>query len=439
MDGWKPDEPARIGEGAARQRCTRRKRRRKARSHRPAHGMVGDSPGFRAALFQLRRFKNTDLTLLLRGPSGSGKDLAARFVHNEGPRSDGPYIEVSCGNLPAQLAESELFGHKRGAFTGAVADRKGAFELAHGGTLLLNEIGDMPLEIQVKILRAIQFGLIQRLGETRDIRVDVRVIAATWRDLPEMVASAEFRGDLYHRLAVGLVELPPLADRGNDVVLIARVLLKSAPGKHGLPRRSLSRDAAAVLLSYSWPGNVRELEHVLFRALALGSGRSLTAADLELAISQIAGGWAMGDDPGGSGSPLAVLAGTTSMTAADLRAALGVSRTTLSRLLKPLIESGQVVREGRGVATCYRLAGREATPAASDPRWEVALDLVQQEGSVSRRQLAIALGVSERTSTRVLRAMVDAELLHETGQGRAIEYVQPTNAHQLRDYLRRGR
>ena len=385
--------------------------------------MVGDSPGFRSALFQLRRFKNTDLTLLLRGASGSGKDLAARYVHDDGARAGGPFVEVSCGNLPAQLAESELFGHKRGAFTGAVADRKGAFELAHGGTLLLNEIGDMPLEIQVKILRAIQFGLIQRLGETRDICVDVRVIAATWRDLPEMVASGEFRGDLYHRLAVGLVELPPLADRGNDVVLIARALLKAAPRKHGLPRRSLSRAAAAVLLAYSWPGNVRELEHALYRALALGSGRSLTAAHLELAISQIAGGWAMEDGPDGSGSPLAVLAGTASMTAADLRAALGVSRTTLSRLLKPLIESGQVVREGRGVATCYRLAGREANPAAPDPRWEVALDLVQQEGSVSRRQLADALGVSERTSTRILRAMVDAGRLRESGgRGRSAAY-----------------
>lgn len=426
MDGRWPDETAHSGERAARQRCTRRKRRKQARTNRPVHGMVGDSPRFRSALFQLRRFKNTDLTLLLRGPSGSGKDLAARYVHDDGARAGGPFVEVSCGNLPAQLAESELFGHKRGAFTGAVADRKGAFELAHGGTLLLNEIGDMPLEIQVKILRAIQFGLIQRLGETRDIRVDVRVIAATWRNLPEMVASGEFRGDLYHRLAVGLVELPPLADRGNDVVLIARVLLKDAPRKHGLPRRSLSRDAAAVLLAYSWPGNVRELEHVLFRALALGSGRSLTAVHLELAISQIAGGWAMEDDPAGSGSPLTVLAGTASMTAADLRAALGVSRTTLSRLLKPLIESGQVVREGRGVATCYRLAGREANPAASDPRWAVALELARDEGCVTRRQLAVAIGVSERTSTRLLRAMVvEGLLVEQDGRGRAVAYRPP--------------
>ena len=385
-------------------------------------------------LFQLRRFKSTDLTLLLRGPSGSGKDLAARFVHDQGPRRDGPFVEVSSGNLPAQLAESELFGHKRGAFTGAVADRKGAFELAHGGTLLLNEIGDMPLEIQVKILRAIQDGVIQRLGETRDIHVDVRVIAATWRDLPVMVASGEFRGDLYHRLAVGLVELPPLADRGNDVVLIARVLLKGAPTKHGLPRRSLSRDATAVLMAYDWPFNVRELENVLYRALALASGRSLTATGIELAITQIAGDWQMDIPRPDTRSPLAILDKAAPMKAADLRAALGVSKTTLSRLLKSLIASGQVVREEAGVATRYRLAESASLSSLPNHRWGVALDLARKKGRVTRRQLAVALDVSERTSTRVLRAMVEAKVLFERGHGRAVEYLIPAE-----DDTQRGR
>ena len=426
MDGTKPDETAHVGKRAELQRCNRRKARPKARNKRPAHGMVGDSPSFRRALFLLRRFMDTLLPLLILGQTGTGKDLAARYVHAWGPRKRGPFIEVSCGNLPTQLVESILFGHKRGAFTGAVSDQKGAFELAHGGTLLLNEIGDMPLEIQVKILRAIQDGVIQRLGETRDIHVDVRVIAATWRDLPAMVASGEFRGDLYHRLAVGLVELPPLADRGNDVVLIARALLKAAPGKHGLPRRSLSRDAAAVLLAYPWPGNVRELEHVLYRALALGSGRSATAADLELAITQNAGEWAMDTEPADSGSPIAMLDGVTSMKAADLRAALGVSRTTLSRLLKPLIESGQVVREGMGVATSYRLAGPGAAYRVRDPRWDAVLELAQEEGCVTRRQLAVALGVSERTSTRLLRTMVvEGLLVEQGGRGRAVAYRPP--------------
>ena len=426
MDGRKPDGPTDIGEHAELRRSTRRKARKRARSGRPAHGMVGDSPAFRQALFLLRRFKGTNLPLLILGQTGTGKDLAARYVHNGGVRQGGPFIEVSCGNLPTHLAESELFGHKRGAFTGAVSDRKGAFEHANGGTLLLNEIGDMPLDVQVKILRAIQDGIIQRVGETRDIHVDVRVIAATWRDLPGMVTGREFRGDLFHRLAVGLVELPPLADRGNDVVLIARALLKAAPGKHGLPRRSLSRDAAAVLLAYPWPGNVRELEHVLYRALALGSGRSATAADLELAITQNAGEWAMDTEPADSGSPIAMLDGVTSMKAADLRAALGVSRTTLSRLLKPLIESGQVVREGMGVATSYRLAGPGAAYRVRDPRWDAVLELAQEEGCVTRRQLAVALGVSERTSTRLLRTMVvEGLLVEQGGRGRAVAYRPP--------------
>lgn len=424
MDGRKPGVPADDGERAAVQRCTRRSRRKKPSTSQPAHGMVGDSPAFRQALLLLRRFKNTDLTLLLRGPSGCGKDLAARYLHKEGPRSGGPFIEVSCGNLPVQLAESELCGHKRGAYTGAVSDRKGAFEKAHGGTLLLNEIGDMPLEVQVKILRAIQDGVIQRLGETRDIHVDVRVIAATWLDLPAMVESGEFRGDLYHRLAVGLVDLPPLAERGNDVILIARALLRDAPSKHGLPRRSLSRDAATVLLAYHWPGNVRELDNVLQRALALGTGRSLSAVDVESAIGQMAGEFEVGTVPRMTMPPLDVLADSEPMKAADLRAALGVSRTTLSRLLKPLIESGEVIREGRGAATRYRLAGRRTVSVEPDPRWEVVLDLVREDGSVSRRKVAVALGISDRTSTRILRAMVEAGILDTAeGRGRNSRYL----------------
>jgi DNA-binding NtrC family response regulator len=385
--------------------------------------MVGDSPAFRQALFLLRRFKKTNLPLLIQGETGTGKDLAARYVHRWGPRKAGQFIEVSSGNLPTELAESELFGHKRGAFTGATSDRKGAFEVAHGGTLLLNEIGDMPLEIQVKLLRAIQDGVIQRLGETRDIHVDVRVIAATWRDLPAMVANGEFRGDLYHRLAVGQVELPSLEDRGHDAILIARVLLAIAPEKHGLPRRSLSREAADVLLAYPWPGNVRELQHVLLRALATGSGRSLSISDVQQAITQIAGDWEMDSKSGESRSLVEILERTSPMRAADLRAALGVSRSTLSRVLKPLIESGQILREGTGVTTRYRLADSVAAIPMPDPRWSIAVDLALEKECVTRRELASALGISERTSTRILRAMVEAGMLCERGQGCGVEYV----------------
>ena len=389
--------------------------------------MVGDSPAFRQSLNLLRQLKKTDMNLLLTGPSGSGKDLAAWFVHDEGLRVGKPFVEVSSGNLPTLLAESELFGHKRGAFTGAIADRKGAFEVANEGTLLLNEIGDMDPEIQVKILRAIQHGVIQRLGETRDIHVDVRVIAATWKDLSVMVEDGKFREDLYYRLAVGLVELPPLIERGNDVVLIARHLLKMAPKKHNLPRRSLSHAGAAVLRAYRWPGNVRELEHVLHRALATGAGRSLSASDIERAIRQTSGE-RVPELPlvRQELSPLEILDCDLPVRAVDLRAELGVSRTTLSRMIKPLIDSGRVVREGRGVATCYRLNDRIISTPAIDPRWDAVLVLVRQEGSVTRRQLAAALEVSERTSTRLLRGMVDAGRLQECGgRGRGAAYSLP--------------
>jgi DNA-binding NtrC family response regulator len=389
--------------------------------------MLGDSPAFRQMMLLLHRFKKTDLTMLLEGPSGGGKDKAARFLHDNGPRRAGPFIEVSCGNVEPHLAVSDLFGHVRGAYTGATSDRKGAFELAHGGTLFLNEIGDMPLEVQVKILRVIQFGIIQRLGETRDIHVDVRVIAATWLDLPAMVANGEFRSDLYHRLAVGLVDVPPLTDRDNDVLLIARALLKTAPGEHSLPSRTLSGDAVAVLKAYDWPGNIRELDHVLQRALALGSGRSVTADHLVQAISSSNGKVEIVVEPPDPPTPLRVLAGGESMRAADLRSALGVSKTQLSRLLKPLIEAGHVVREGKGVATRYHLAGLEGAVPKEDPRWDMVVTLARQTGSVTRRQLTSTLQFSDRTSTRILRAMVKAGLLTRSNErGRGVAYRVPT-------------
>jgi len=380
--------------------------------------MVGDSPAFRELLRLLRQLKKTDLNLLLQGPSGSGKDLAARFVHNQGLRAGRPFVEVSCGNLPTTLAESELFGHKRGAFTGATSDRKGAFEMADGGTLLLNEIGDMDKEIQVKILRAIQFGVIQRLGETKDIHVDVRVIAATWKDLSAMVAEGEFREDLYYRLTVGQVELPPLKDRGNDMVLIARHLLKTAPRKHHLPRRSLSHAGAAALRAHHWPGNVRELEHVLYRALATGAGRSLSAEDIKQAIRQAGGELEVDETCGWQRRPLLeILEESSPMKSADLRAALGVSKSTMHRMIEPLLESGRIVREGRGVATRYRWQGAVEVQVAPDTRWAAVLALAHREGRVTRGLVVEELSVSGRTATRILKAMTLAGMLEQQGSG----------------------
>jgi len=321
---------------------------------------------------------------------------------------------------------SLLFGHRKGIYTGATTSHRGFFEAADGGTLFLNEIGDMPLDVQVKVLRAVQDGVIQRLGENQDVHVDVRLVAATWLDLAGRVADGRFRKDLYHRLNVGHVTLPPLRDRGNDVILIAKALLVRGHEKRGLPYRSLSVEAEAVLLDYSWPGNVRELRDALYRALVFGSGRSLSGKDVLSAIGKEPSPARQESAQAEQPTPLEVLKQQSPMAAADLRSTLGISRSAMSRLLKPLLRSGEIVRDGMGAATRYRLAGSLVSPTPSDPRWDVAMALVHEEGCVTSRDLAVALGVSGRTSTRLLRAMVEAGRLIEQGEGRAVAYTLPT-------------
>ena len=376
---------------------TSRATRRGPKVRVPPHGIVGDCPAIRAVLGEVRRYAKTTLPALVLGETGTGKELIAQELHRASGR-EGEFVAVSCPNLPSHLVESELFGHRRGAFTGAVDHRRGAFETADGGTLFLDEIGDMPLEVQAKVLRVLQEGVIRRLGETREIRVQVRIVAATWRDLPKLIAEGKFREDLYNRLAYCVVELPPLRERGHDVTAITRALLVKAREKHGLPRRALSAEAIEVLRGHHWPGNVRELERVLYRAVATGSGRSLRAADLRRAL---------GTTPELSvvGEPVVlptveeVLGEHGGMLAGDLRSALGVSKSTLGRRLRDLVGAGRVVREGKGAATRYRLVELEAD-AVEDPRWLVALKLVRRDGRVTRGVLAPELGVSERTATR---------------------------------------
>ena len=388
----------------------------------PVHGIVGDCPEIRQMLREVRRYAKTSLPALVLGETGTGKELVARELHRASGR-DGDFVPVSCPNLPSHLVESELFGHRRGAFTGAVGHRTGAFEAANGGTLFLDEIGDMPLDLQAKLLRVLQEGVIGRLGETREIRVDVRVVAATWRNLPQLIEEGKFREDLYNRLAYCIVEIPPLRDRGHDVTSITRALLVKAREKHGLPRRALSQEAIQVLRSQPWPGNVRELERVLYRAVATGCGRSLRAEDLLRALGAATPLRVVGEAAGFPASVEDLLGEHGEMLAADLRAALGVSRSTLGRRLRDPVDDGRVVREGKGAATRYRLVEFDAPPV-QDARWLVALKLVRRDGRVTRGALAPELGVSERTATRVLSAMVEAEmLLEDGGRGRAAGYI----------------
>ncbi len=214
----------------------------------------------------------SDLSVLITGETGAGKEVIARALHARSPRAAQPLIHVNCAALPETIAESELFGHVRGAFTGAVETRAGKFEVADGGTLLLDEVGELPLHLQPKLLRVVQFGEIQRIGSDKPLRVDVRVLAATNRNLAEEVRAGRFRADLYHRLAVYPLHVPPLRDHRGDVEVLAGYFLDGARVQLGLGPVRLTQAARTALLAYPWPGNVRELQHVLLRAALRASG-----------------------------------------------------------------------------------------------------------------------------------------------------------------------
>jgi anaerobic nitric oxide reductase transcription regulator len=253
-------------------------------------GVIGRSVALQRVLHEVDVVAQSDLPVLLMGETGTGKELFAQRVHERSARSRRPMVHVNCAALPESLAESELFGHVRGAFSGATMDRAGRFEAAHGGTIFLDEVGELPLSIQAKLLRTLQNGEVQRLGADKPLKVDVRVVAATNRALKEAVSQGTFRADLYHRLSVYPVYVPPLRERGDDVLLLAGHFLEVNRARLGL--RSLRLDAAAeaALLSHDWPGNVRELEHVIGRAAlkVLGGGvdrrdiLTLTEANLGL-------------------------------------------------------------------------------------------------------------------------------------------------------------
>ena len=252
-----------------------------------AHGaydygaIVGESPALREVLARVEQVAQTAATVLLRGETGTGKEMVARAIHINSPRESRPFIKVNCAALAPGVLESELFGHEKGAFTGAVARRPGRFELADGGTLFLDEIGDVPVDVQVKLLRVLQEREFERVGGTETVKVDVRVVSATHRDLEKQIADGTFREDLYYRLNVFPITLPPLRDRTSDITLLAEHFVQKYARSFGKPIRGLDGGAAAALTGYSWPGNVRELENVIERALILARGPLVGAADLE--------------------------------------------------------------------------------------------------------------------------------------------------------------
>jgi two-component system response regulator AtoC len=263
--------------------------------------LVGQGESMRRVLALIRRVAELDTTVLVTGESGTGKELVADSIHSLSRRAAGPFIKVNCAAIPENLLESELFGFEKGAFTGAVAARKGKFELAHGGTILLDEIGDMPLSIQPKLLRVVEGREVERLGGSRPLKVDVRIVAATNQDLAQLIAEKRFREDLYYRLNVAAIELPPLRERKEDLPLLAEHFLERINLKIGTDLRGLSAGAMDLLFAHDWPGNVRQLANILERAAIASTGSVLTGADIRAAFQRRGQEPAAGPGPAAAG------------------------------------------------------------------------------------------------------------------------------------------
>jgi two-component system, NtrC family, response regulator AtoC len=248
--------------------------------------MISRSPGMQEIFRTIRKIAEYKTTVLIQGESGTGKELVAKAIHDSSPRSSAPFVAVNCGAIPENLLESELFGHCKGAFTDARQDKKGLFSEADNGTLFLDEIGELPLNLQVKLLRALQEEEIRRVGDTRDIKVDVRVVAATVRDLAEDVTSGRFRQDLFYRLNVLLLCMPPLRERMEDIPALVEHFTKLNNVRLGMEHAGIMKDAMKLLMDYPWPGNVRELENSIEHAMVLSESVTIEATDLPPKIQQ---------------------------------------------------------------------------------------------------------------------------------------------------------
>jgi formate hydrogenlyase transcriptional activator len=235
-------------------------------------GIVGSSSALRAVLDELRTVAPTDATVLIEGETGTGKELIARAIHMHSERRRRPFVKLNCAAIPAELLETELFGHERGAFTGAIGQRIGRFEAANGGTLFLDEIGEMPVHLQAKLLRCVQEQEIERVGGNRTIQIDVRIVAATNRDLKAMVAENKFRADLYYRLAVFPLNIPPLRERRGDIPVLTAHFVQKYSRRMGREIESVPAQAIEALVGYDWPGNIRELQNVIERSVILSNG-----------------------------------------------------------------------------------------------------------------------------------------------------------------------
>lgn len=300
-------------------------------------GILGTSPGMQEVFRLIQRVASTDASVLILGESGTGKEMAALAVHRRSRRKDGPFVAINCGAIPENLLESELFGNEKGAFTGAVAQRRGRIELAAGGTLFLDEIGELPAQLQVKLLRFLQEQRIERVGGRESIPVDVRVIAATHVDLKAAMAGGRFREDLFYRLAVVSLRLPSLRERGPDIALLSQAFLKRFGAHFERPDLAFDNSALRSIERHTWPGNVRELENRIKRAVIMADGRQVAARDLELDNSEATSGTTLKEAREQLEKEMishALRRNGGKITAAA--AELGISRPTLYELMEKL-------------------------------------------------------------------------------------------------------
>jgi two-component system response regulator PilR (NtrC family) len=269
---------------------------------RPTLRLLGDSRPMQQLRQMIAKVARSQAPVHISGDSGTGKELAARLIHDSGPRAEGPFVPVNCGAIPTELMESELFGHRKGSFTGAVADKEGLIRSAEGGTLFLDEVADLPLHMQVKLLRVIQEKAVRPVGETREEPVDVRILSATHRKLEELVKAGRFREDLYYRINVIELHVPALRERLDDVPQLVDMLLDRVAAQIGVPRPEVSDEAMDKLLSYPYPGNVRELENILERAVTLCSADRIDPEDIQLKQGAAPVEWpAVGEEVGADG------------------------------------------------------------------------------------------------------------------------------------------
>ncbi len=253
-----------------------------ARDRRSRQILLGDSPAMQNTRSKIAKLARSQAPIYISGESGTGKELVARLIHEKGPRADKPFVPVNCGAIPTDLMESEFFGHRKGSFTGAVADKEGLFQAAHGGTLFLDEVAELPVHMQVKLLRAIQEKAVRPVGAPREVSIDVRILSATHKELATLVREATFRQDLYYRINVIELHVPSLRERPGDIPILAEHILTRLSRQSGMPVPTLHPQALDALRSYEFPGNVRELENILERAMTLCEGRTIREQDLQL-------------------------------------------------------------------------------------------------------------------------------------------------------------